>query len=147
MTRAEVFTSAVIDAPVDAVWTRIRDFNALPAWNPNVVESRIEDDRPSDAVGCVRAFALKDGGRLREQLLSLSDLERSCTYSILESPMPVEGYVARLRCLPITDGDRTYVEWTAEFECPEGEREELVESIGQGVFQASFDSLKELVQG
>lgn len=143
MTR--VFTSSVIEAPLDTVWARIRDFNGLPSWNPNVAESRIEDGLPSDAVGCVRSFTLTDGGHLREQLLAFSDLEHSCTYSILESPMPVEGYVATLRCLPISDGDRTYIEWTAEFDCPAEEEAGLVEGIGQGVFQASFDSLKDLL--
>jgi len=143
MTR--VFTSAVIDAPLEVVWARIRDFNGLPSWNPNVAESHIEDGLPSDAVGCVRSFTLTDGGHLREQLLAFSDLDHSCTYSILESPMPVEGYVATLRCLPITDGGRTYVEWTAEFDCPAEEEAGLVEGIGQGVFQASFDSLKGLL--
>ena len=145
MTR--VFTSSVIDAPLDAVWAVIRDFNGLPEWNPNVTESRIEDGRPSDAVGCVRAFTLVDGGKLREQLLAFSDLERSCTYSILESPMPVEGYVATLRLLPVTDGDRTYAEWSAAFDCPPEEEAGLVEGIGQGVFQASFDALQERFAG
>ena len=139
----KVFTSSVIDAPADEVWARIRDFNGLPSWNPVVVESHIEGDAPSDAVGCVRNFTLEDGGQLREQLLELSDHRRSCTYSILESPMPVEGYVATLRCLPITDGARTYVEWTAEFDCPADEEAGLVERIGQGVFQASFDCLRQ----
>ena len=40
---ARVFTSSVISAPIDRVWEHIRDFNALPRWNPNVTESTIED--------------------------------------------------------------------------------------------------------
>ena len=62
-----IYTSSVIDAPADAVWGLIRDFNALPSWLPIVVESRIEDGQPADKVGCVRAFRMRDGGRLREQ--------------------------------------------------------------------------------
>jgi len=140
----KVFTSSVISAPIDAVWERIRDFNGLPSWNPLVVSSRIEDGRPSDSVGCVRNFVLADGGRLREQLLAFSDLEHLCTYSILESPMPVENYVATLRLLPISDREATYAEWTAEFDCPQAEAAELVRKIGEDVFQASFDSLEAL---
>ena len=41
---AEVYVSAVIDAPAAAVWGVVRDFNALPAWTPFVVESRIDVD-------------------------------------------------------------------------------------------------------
>lgn len=138
-----VFISTVLSAPVERVWATIRDFNALPAWNPAVERSEIEDGRESDAVGCVRSFTLRDGGHLREQLLSLSDEEFSFSYSILESPMPVEDYVATVRLLPVSDGDRTYAEWSAEFDCPPDAEEELVEAIGQGVFLASFRALED----
>jgi hypothetical protein len=137
-----VFTSSVIDAPVDQVWSRIRDFNGLPEWTPFVAESRIEGRLPADRIGCIRNFQLRNGGTIREQLLALSDFEYSCTYSILESPMGVDNYVATIKLTPVTDGDRTFAEWSAEFDCaPERERE-LVQSIGQGVFQAAFDLLK-----
>lgn len=143
----KIFTSSVIDAPIDAVWEKIRDFNALPEWHPAIGDSRIENGEASDKVGCIRNFNLKDGGNLREQLLTLSDDKFYCTYSIIESPMPVEKYVATLRLLPITDGRRTYAEWTAEFDCPKHEEEGLIDSIGNGVFQGGFDSLKGILAG
>jgi len=31
---AKIFRSSVINAPIDEVWARIRDFNALPDWHP-----------------------------------------------------------------------------------------------------------------
>ena len=144
---AEIFVSSVINAPIDEVWAKARDFNALPAWHPGVAESHIESGEPSDKVGCIRNFTLKDGGRIRERLLSLSDVEHLCTYSILESPMAVVDYVATMRFLPITDGNRTYAEWTAEFNCPAAEEEGLVELIGGAVFQRGFDALKEFLGG
>ena len=142
-----IFTSSVIDAPIDAVWAKIRDFNALPDWHPAIADSRIEGGGPSDRVGCVRNFNLKGGGNLREQLLALSDVERLCTYSILISPMPVKNYVATLRLLPITDGSRTYAEWTAEFNCPAEAEAELIKTIGSDVFQGGFDALKRAFGG
>jgi hypothetical protein len=138
----KVYTSSVIDAAADRVWAHIRDFNALPSWVPAVADSRIEGGRPSDQVGCVRNFNLKEGGNLREQLLMLSDHTRSVTYNILVSPMGVEDYVATLKLTAITDGDRTFAEWTAEFNCPPEREQELTEEIGNGVFQAAFDNLK-----
>ena len=96
----------------------IRDFNGLPNWTPFVAESRIEANAPADQIGCIRAFRLKDGGRIRERLLALSDYEFSQSYAILESPMGVENYVATLRLLPVTDGGRTFAEWSADFTCP-----------------------------
>jgi hypothetical protein len=37
--------------------------------------------------------------------------------------MPLTDYVATLRLTPVTDGDRCFAEWTAEFECDEAEAE------------------------
>jgi hypothetical protein len=69
-------------------------------------------------------FNLKDGGNIREQLLTLSDFDLSCSYSILESPMGVRNYIATLKLTPITYGERCFIEWSAEFDCaPERERE------------------------
>jgi Polyketide cyclase / dehydrase and lipid transport len=138
----KVYTSTVINGSADAVWAIVRDFNGLPKWTPFVAESRIEGGLPSDKVGCVRNFRLKDGGIIREQLLTLSDYDYQCTYSILESPMGVENYVATLKLTPVTDGNTTFAEWWAEFDPPAGKEKELAEDIGQGVFQTAFNSLK-----
>ncbi len=139
---ARVYISSVIGAPADRIWQTVRDFNALPDWVPAVRESRIESGQPSDRVGCVRAFRLQDGGFLRERLLALSDYDFSVSYAILESPMGVENYIATLKLAPITDGNRTFAEWTAEFDCDPANEAELIDNIGTNVFQAAFDALK-----
>ena len=139
---ARVFVSSVVNAPAAKVWARVRDFNGLPNWHPAIAESRIENGEAADKVGCVRAFSLRNGDRLRERLLGLSDHDLFCTYAILESPMGVENYVATLRLTPISDGDRTFIEWTAEFDCPPEREAELIAGIGGGVFQGGFDALK-----
>ena len=137
-----VYVSSVIEASADTVWARIRDFNGLPQWHPGIADSRIENSQPSDRVGCIRHFHTRDGGTIRERLLGLSDYEYSCTYEILESPMGVENYVATLKLTPVTDGNRCFAEWSADFDCAEGREVELTRTIGEGVFQAGFDALK-----
>jgi hypothetical protein len=144
---ARVYVSSIIDAPVAKVWAKVRDFNALPRWVPAVRESRIENGEPADKVGCVRDFYLQNGDHLRERLLGLSDYDMFCTYSILESPMPLTDYIATLRLTPVTDGDKTFAEWTAEFECAPEAAADLVNGIGTNVFQAAFDSLKRQMVG
>ena len=79
---------------------------------------------------------------IREQLLALSDYDYSCTYAILEARWASTNYVATLKLTPVTDGARTFAEWSAEFDCAAGRERELAEQIGQGVFQAGFDALK-----
>ena len=139
---ARVYASSVVGAPADRVWERVRGFNDLPRWHPMIRDSRIEDALPADKVGCIRNFNLQNGDNIREQLLGLSDYDMFCTYSILESPMALENYVATIRLTPITDGDRTFAEWTAEFDCAVENEADLVDGIGSNVFQGGFDSLK-----
>ncbi len=139
---AKVYSSAVIPAPAAAVWAVVRDFNALPVWTPFVAESRIEQNKPSDQIGCIRSFRLRDGGRIREQLLSLSDYDLSFEYSILESPMGVENYVAAFRLIPITETDHTFAEWSAEFDAAPDREDGLVQNIGRNVFAAGLAALK-----
>jgi len=138
----KVYTSSVIDTPADRVWAAIRDFNGMPQWHPAIRDSRIEGNLPADRVGCIRNFNLKDGGNIREQLVALSDFDYSCTYMILESPLGVSNYIATLKLTPITDGDRSFAEWTAEFDCAPGRESELARTVGNGVFQGGFDALK-----
>ncbi len=139
---ARVYTSSIIDAPVAKVWERVRDFNALPRWQPGHRDSRIENGEPSDRIGCVRDFTCRMATASAKRLLGLSDYDYFCTYSILESPMPLTDYVATLRLTPVTDGDRTFAEWTAEFDCAAEVAEELVGNIGQNVFQAGFNAFE-----
>lgn len=139
---ARVYVSSVIGASAERVWERVRDFNALPKWHPRIRDSRIEDALPSDKVGCIRNFHLQNGDTIREQLLGLSDYDLFCSYAILESPMPLEDYIATLRLSPVTDGARCFAEWSAEFSCDPGDEADLVSGIGGDVFQAGFDALK-----
>lgn len=141
---ARSHASSVINAPIDQVWTHIRDFGGLSSWHPAVSASVIEDGRPSCDVGCIRDLTLGDGGKLRERLLAFSDDETFYTYSILESPMPVANYKATLRLLPISDGNRTYGEWTAQFDpAPPEAKDEIETFISTAVFQGGFDALKQ----
>ncbi len=139
---ARVYVSSVIAAPSSKVWERVRDFNSLPRWHPRIADSQIENGEPSDKVGCIRNFRLQNGDQIREQLLALSDYDTFCTYSILESPMPIENYVATLRLTPISDGDRCFVEWSAEFDCSPDVEADVSNGIATNVFQGGFDALK-----
>jgi len=143
-----VTTSSVINAPVDTVWQAIRDFNALPDWHPAIASSKVEDGGTPDRIGCIRNMELAGGGgTIRERLLTLSDSEHRVTYAILAAPMPVENYVATLRLIPVTDGNRSFAEWTAEFGVSAENEAAMRKLIGQGVFQTGFDSLKQRFGG
>jgi Polyketide cyclase / dehydrase and lipid transport len=143
----KVYVSSVIPAPAAEVWRVIRNFNALPDWTPFVATSRIEGGMAADQVGCIRNFRLKDGGIIRERLLALSDYDMSCTYAILESPMAVTDYVATLGLIPVTDGNATFANWTATFDCRPDREAELLRQIGENVFQSALSALKKQLSG
>ena len=139
-----VIRSTILDTSCDAVWEVLRDFNGHDSWHPAVAESRIErgGDNSADRVGCVRRFTLADGAELREQLLTLSDLEQAFSYCLLDTPIPLFNYVAHVRLLPVTDGDRTFWQWESRFDTPKGREQELADLVGNDIYSAGFEAIR-----
>lgn len=139
----KVLKSTIVDAPVEAVWEILRDFNGHDSWHPAVRDSAIERNLASDKIGCVRRFHLQDGSELREQLLTLSDLETTFSYCLLDTPVPLFNYVAHVRLMPVTDGDRTFWEWESRFDTRESERDAMATLVGEGIYEAGFAAIKD----
>jgi NADPH:quinone reductase-like Zn-dependent oxidoreductase len=140
--RITVRRSAVIEAPTKNVWAVLRDFNSHAAWHPEIAQSRIEENPPSDVVGCVRRFRLRDGSELREQLLWLSDREYAFRYCILASPVPLIDYVATVRLRPVTDGGGTFCTWEGQFRAPAEQEAQLASLVGDRIYAAGLDALR-----
>ncbi|GAP38014.1 SRPBCC family protein [Piscinibacter sakaiensis] len=127
---ARVYVSAVMDATLEQAWGFLRDFGRLGEYHPFFRDAYIEDGRAADQVGCVRHFTVRDGGGfLREQLLALSDDTHRCRYRILHIDAPWTHYVAEMHLLPVTEGDRCFGEWWAEFEVPAAEEAAAVARV------------------
>src|SRR5687767_6788776 len=137
-----VVRSTVIDAPIERVWAVLRDFNSHDQWHDVVEVSRIEGGEASSQVGCVRSFTLRDGNRIREQLLTLDDREHKSTYCIVEASVPLQRYVATVTLKPITDGNRTFWHWESTFATPPGQERELRDMVAQGVYETGFENLR-----
>ena len=137
-----VVRSTIIDAPCGRVWEVLRDFNGHDRWHPAVATSAIERAQSADKIGCVRRFKLTDGSELREQLLGLSDLEQTFSYCLLDTPIPLFNYIAHVRLLPVTDGDRTFWHWESRFTAPVGEERRMTEMVGEQLYQGGFDAIR-----
>src|SRR5438552_12899306 len=137
-----VFVSGVVDAPAEKVWPVIRRFDAAADWLPFVKSSPIEDGGDPARVGCVRVVTQTDGAVFREVLVALSDPERFYAYTFVGSSVPVRNHCTTLRVLPITDGDRSYVEWSSRFEIDPEHEAQLVELMNRN-FLAGLRSLAE----
>ncbi len=138
--------STVVDAPVDAVWRVLRDFNGHDRWHPAVATSRIERGLRPDQVGAVRDFQLAGGEHVKEKLLGLSDKDHSFRYTITEADVPLRNYVAEVSLKPVTDGDRTFWHWSSRFDTPPGQEQELSALVAEGVYEAGFRAVREIVE-
>ena len=139
---ANATVSSVIDAPIEKVWARIRDFNGLPSWHPRMVESEIEGGLKATDIGAVRKFKVASGATIREKLIAFSDADHLTTYSIIEHPAPITNHTATLKLERVTDGDRTFAVWTSSFDAPADKGDEIAKGMAANVFQGGFDALK-----
>ena len=118
------YYSAVLDHPLDSVWSLIRNFNNYPAYIDGVSESMIEDDKRGDEVGAVRRFCYL-GNWVRQRLAAHSDAEHMLSYAGIE-PLPFPSalaeargpvrYEGTMRLYEIVEGNRTFIEWSVALE-------------------------------
>ncbi len=138
--------SSVVDASAEKVWAVIRRFDAAAEWLPFVKSSPIENGGDPTRVGCIRVLTQTDGEVFREVLVALSDAERFYSYTFVSSPVPVRNRRTTLRVLPISDGNRSYVEWSSRFEIDPQHEAQLVELMNRN-FLNGLRNLAENLSG
>jgi hypothetical protein len=132
----------VVDAPADTVWQLVRRFDKADDWHPTLPSAQMVDDRPADAVGCVRVFDA-NGMEVRERLVALDDHARSCQYVLEQGTMPIRNYRGTIRVTPVTDGDRSFVEWFAEFDCDSSVEQQMLDVFESNIFGSGLAALNE----
>ncbi len=135
-----VFRSMIIDANIDRVWQAVRNFDGLAAWNPGVDKATLENGAPT-ATGSIRSLQIRDGTVFRETLLAHSDIDHFYTYDILESPLPVEGYVSTHRFIPISQTDQTLGIWESRFNCAPDVANEMDSIVGDAIYIGGMEGL------
>jgi len=132
--------SRVVNAPVEEVWSRLRNFHDL-SWAPTVV-TRCEavGDKGPDELGAKRV--LNDA--FHETLVELDDAGHTLRYSIDEGPSPVSStevsnYRGLVRASPSPDGRGTLVEWSSAWEADN----DAAVSFCSGIYNALLDELEQ----
>jgi hypothetical protein len=108
--------ATVLDADADRVWRVLRRFGDIPHWFPAVTHCAIEDDLPQTTVGCVRLMTLSNGNPLRERLLAMDETNRTFSYGFDDTSLPYDDFLMTVALVPLSDGGRTFIRWTARFE-------------------------------
>lgn len=143
---ARAYASIILNAPVEAVWPLVRDFNSLPKWAPAIATSKIEGGLDADVVGCVRSFHTHDGGHIRERLLMLDDARYCFTYNFEKPAFPVRNYIATLRLHPVTQTNQTFAEWEATFDEGPGDEGKFERLISKEVFTTNLKNLSAIIR-
>lgn len=142
----KVYRSMILDAPLDQVWATVRAFDGVVAWNPGVSGARLECGTATE-VGAIRHLDIVGGSAFRETLLAHSDLEHFYTYDILESPLPVTGYISTHRFLPITHSGQTLGIWESRFECAPDQTDAMEKVVGDDIYIGGMQGLNAYLKG
>lgn len=124
-----------LPASADKAWALMEDFGDMSAWAPGARVRSVE----GTGKGAVRVVDT-DHGVYRERCEAHDPDSRSFQYSLLESPMKFEKYLAEVTFSDIDD-DRCRIEWKSDFETqslPEAEVIKLTENLYRKGFIAAL---------
>lgn len=128
-----VYRSMILEAGITRVWAAVRAFDGVTAWNPGVVQATLENGAAT-ATGTIRKLYVADSSVFRETLLAHSDADHFYTYDILESELPVTGYVSTHRFIPITHTGQTLGIWESHFDCAPDVAIEMEKTVGDAIY-------------
>ncbi len=140
---AEVLISLVFAQPIEVVWRTMRDFKSICSWLPNASDCEIENGSAADRIGAIRRFSL-NGSVVREQLLALSDREHSCSYLLVQGPLPVRNMIGSFRLYPITETGGTFGQWGATFDVNEQQEANAVDRLTK-LYAGGWANLKKIL--
>lgn len=130
--------SVDVNAPAAEVWKLVGNYNAIPTWHPAVTTSDLTGT--GYAHGDIRVLTLKDGAKIYDELTVYEDLEKSYTYRLIKSPLPLFGYIGQLSVVDNKQGGST-VTWSSRFYA-DGVGDDEAMNIIDGVYASGLESLK-----
>jgi carbon monoxide dehydrogenase subunit G len=149
-TRQKAIERITIAAPPAAVWSRIKNFDALKDWHPAIAESPADK---GNAEGSVRRVKLKNGGELLETLESHDDAKMKYSYRAKDGgALPVSNYTSSITVTG--EGNQSVVEWRGAFyrgypnnDPPPEQNDEAAVKAVTGVYTSGLANLKKLAEG
>jgi mxaD protein len=140
-----------INAKPDQVWRLLGRFDGLKDWHPLFSGSDIISGRDGK-VGAVRKLTIKDGPSFTEELVALDVANRSLTYDIIESPLPLTDYLSSVGVKANANGGSTVI-WVGQFRRkngldnpPEGETDAAMVGLISGAYRGGLVNLKQIVE-
>lgn len=129
----EVKKTMTVNAPMNDVWDKISAWCAIKDWHPAVVGCK--ETRKGEELR--RTLTLDGGGEIVELLTGES--ERSYSYIIETSPLPVANYKSTISVVPDGEG-KTTLTWVGNFDAKDKPDDE-VKGIIAGIYDGGFASI------
>lgn len=110
-----------IDLPANQVWAKIRNFETAADLVPALID-RVAVEGGDVPTGWV--IYLKNGATVTEAVTDFDDHDRSMTYRMTDTPMPLRDYLATISVTPLGSGS-SLVTFKTDFAAEMGPRKEL----------------------
>ncbi|CAN1173846.1 Lachrymatory-factor synthase [Linum perenne] len=142
---------AIVEAPIDQVWTMVSQTKRLPEWVP-MIETCTDLAGEEGQVGYVRLvsgfmFPQEDGERswIKEKLISMDSSSYSYEYQMESSNVGLDGSVNNLRLVDY--GNRsTLVVWSFEIEPLLGASQDYIIDFLGYVYKSSIGRIGSAIQ-
>lgn len=131
---SEICVTTSFAANPDTVWEVLGDPAALSNWHPAIASSEVEGDG--------RTCVLADGAVIRERILQVDADTRTYRYAIVDSPLPIQGYVSTFTVE--ADGAGSRVVWSSTFDA--GDHAAEMEAMLEGVYRSGLDAARGALQ-
>lgn len=132
---ATTTASVRLPVPPDSVWQLIGGFDTLPDWLPYIPTSE-----PGEG-GRIRRLTNDEGGQIVERLEAFDDKARTYSYSILQAPFPVTGYLSTLTVHEDADTGFSHVEWKGTF-TPDGIGDDEAIALFHTIYSDGLEALR-----
>jgi mxaD protein len=145
--------SIVINAPPEAVWEVVSDFNGLPRWLPVIVESRLVLGKNRE-VGAIRELTRANGTKVQEKLIVYEPWNMSLGYTYIGGQVGATDYFPTMTVSDAGNGTSKVV-WKARFkrvaywtdEPPAGQDDATPLNGLNKVYVMGLENLKKVVEG
>jgi hypothetical protein len=144
--------SIVINAPPEAVWAVVSDFNGLPRWLPVIVDSRLVLGKNRE-VGAIRELTRANGTKVQEKLIAYEPWNMSLGYTYIGGQVGATDYFPTITVSDAGNG-KCKVVWKARFkrvaywtdQPPEGQDDATPLNALNKVYPMGLENLKKLVE-
>jgi len=132
---ATTTASIDIDVSPDRVWQLIGGFDSLPDWLPYIPVSELSEG------GRVRRLKNEGGEVIIERLEAFDNEARTYSYSILQAPFPVGGYLSTLTVHETPRPGTARVEWSGSF-TPDGVSDDDAVALFHDIYTQGLAALE-----